>query len=417
MLLKISCYFLSVFAFFIIGCSSSNSSKDKLVSIDLKKVIQDEREVPISQFVDALEYIPLELTPESGISYIRKIYLTDKYIIVRHESPGSANPLLLFDRKSGKFIRHLGKKGRGPEEYTSPLDCFYNPYDNKIYTYGSMKSSIKTYNLDGKFLESFVTPAVNEASINKNLPVDAFLDPEFFVGYINNSTGQIRKRLVIFSKDKVITSYPNYETWSSDQVTINQDPIFFSWGNRISFKERSNDTIFCISTEKLIPQLVLYSSDSRYPNKLSREEAVEQITKPKDYFETRNIFENSNYLFFDLASKFKQDEINPSSFHIIHNLCIFDKRTKSTIVCKNDENNNSYLTDDINNFIPIAPISITENNELVAVLQAIEIKKWKTKNQDKSVKLNSKLPWLDKINELDNPVIVIAKCKKIILPI
>jgi hypothetical protein len=405
-------YLLIFSGFLFAGYTSTNKDIGKPEIIDLIKVIQNERDVPLSQFVTTLEYVPLELTPEAGISYIRKIYLTDNFIIVRHDSPGSANPLLLFDRKSGKFIRQLGKKGRGPEEFTIPFDCFYNPFDKKIYTYGSMKSSVKTYNLDGKYLETIITPVINESSINKNLPVDAFIDSETYAGYISNSTGQVRTRLVMFSRKEVIASFPNFEKWSSDQVAIGQDPLFFKWENQVSFKERSNDTVFCISGANLIPRYVLNSGNYRYPYHFSREEAIEQMTKPKDYFETSNIFENSNYLFFDLATKNKPIENNPSSFIMVHNLCIFDKSTKSTVACKVDVNNNSGLADDINNFMAISPLSITDNNELVAVLEATKIIKWKKENQAKFVELKAKLPWLDKINELDNPVVVIAKCKK-----
>ena len=409
--LRVFMYFLIIPGFLAAGHISNGQDYVNPVIIDLIKVIQNERDVPISQFVDSLVYIPLETTPESGISYIRKIFLTDKYIIIRHDSPGSSSPLLLFDRKSGKFIRPLGKKGRGPEEYTIPLDCFYNPYDKKIYTYGSMKSFVKTYNLDGKYIESFVTPLINEASVNEHLPIDAFIDSENFAGYITNSTGQVRKKLILFSRVKVKASFSNYDTWPSDQVTISQDPLFFTWQKQVSFKERSNDTVFNISGNKLIPKFVLYTGKLRYPNKLSREEAVEQLTKPKDYLETRMIFENTDYLFFDLGFRYKPAKDKPTAFQLSHNLCIFDKRTKNTLVCGNEADNNSGLSDDINNFMSVTPLTITELNELVGVLQAAEINKWKAENPDKSVKLASKLPWISNINELDNPVIVIGKCK------
>jgi len=57
------------------------------------------------------------------------------------------------------------------------------------------------------------------------------------------------------------------------------------------------------------------------------------------------------------------------------------------------------------------PISISDDNELISVIQAIEITKWKATNPDKALKLLPKIPWLNRINELDNPVIVIAKLK------
>jgi hypothetical protein len=417
LLVIISCSGLFICLLVILNCSSSRDNENDLITIDLKNLIQNECEVPISQFVENLEYTLLELTPESGIFFIKKIYATDEYFIVFNSSPGSANHLLLFDRRSGKYIREVGERGIGPEEYARPLDCFFNSFDNKIYAYGSMRSSVKNYNLEGNFIESFVTPGYNETSVNGYLPIDAFLDSVSYIGYIENSTGQVSKRVVIFSKDKEIMNFPHYEKWTSDgsgnQYISIEEPVFFSWGNEVSFKERSNDTIFKVTKNKLIPRLVLYSGNLRCPYKLSREEAVEQLTKPKDYFEALNIFESSGYLFFDLASKNNPIEGKPASFKLIRNLCVFDKTTKKAYACKNNyETINSCLTDDLNNFMPIAPISITGNNELVAVLQAIEIKKWITDNPQGFSELRKKMPWLVNITEIDNPVIVTAKLKK-----
>ena len=93
-----------------------------LLTIDIQKQIQKVQEVPVSKFSDDLEYIPLELTPTIGQDM--KINLTKDYIIVRNYARGVNSLLLLFDRKSGKFIRQIGKIGRGPEEYHGHLTAF-----------------------------------------------------------------------------------------------------------------------------------------------------------------------------------------------------------------------------------------------------------------------------------------------------
>ncbi len=404
-------------ALFLLGCSSEQKT---IPVIDLQKVLRNTQEVPLSQFIESLEYIPLELTPESAIGQSIKLQLTEDYIIVRNYSSGTTSLFLLFDRKTGKFIRQLGKLGRGPEEYMRPFDNFYNPHNKRIYATGETRSSIRVYNVDGKFQESFGTPKLTETSAKSGYIFPSpgtFLSADTLIGYAENPTGLISRRLVIFTKNREIKSFPNYDKWSSEGsgeqfYSISQDPIFFSWGNKVSFKERSNDTIFSVSMEKLIPRYVLYSGDARFPYKLSREEALEQMTNPWDYFETHNLFENSNYLFFYLGSELTQDENDPTISHITYNICIFNKKTNNTIACKNDEDGNSYLTDDMNNFMQITPILITENNEMVAYLQASDIIKWLNENSAKSASLITKLPWLNDLTALDNPVIVIGKMKK-----
>lgn len=410
---------ITIFCFLLsFGCSQSGESKAGLITIDLEKVIQNERDVPLSQFVETLEYIPLEITPESSIGNIRKIYVTKEYFIIWAISESTTSQILLFDRKSGKFIREIGKRGRGPEEYLRPLDRFYNPYNNVVYCKGD--NFIKTYNLDGKFLTSFESPKVSDLSSKSgfvNASIEGFMGSGTYVCYVDNYTGAINKRLIISEQQNEVKSFPHYEKWSTASsgenfVVINQNPIFFSWSNNISFKERSNDTIFYVTADKLIPGYVLYSGNSGYPYKLTREEAIDQLSNPKEYFETLNMFENSRYLFFELVSGLKPNDNPPNSFKQIINLCILDKTRNITYVCKsNEETKSSCLTDDIDDFIPPKPLSISDDNELISVIQAVEIAKWKTSNPDKASKLLPVIPWLDRISEFDNPVIVISNFK------
>jgi hypothetical protein len=398
-------------------CGVSSYSKDDPVVINLKNIVKNEQEVPISRFVDKIEYIPLQTVSECLISNIRKIFLTNEYIIIWHDSPGTSTPILLFERKSGKFIRAIGKRGRGPEEYLRPLNCFFNPYNNQVYARAD--NSIKIYSLDGKFLASFEAPKASELSSKTGYvyaSIEGFLGAETFVCYVNNSSGTLSKKLIISNQKTEIKSFPQYEKWATttgeNYVTNSQNPIFFCWNKKISFKERSNDTIFYVLNDKLVPRYVLYSADSRYPYRLTYEDAKSQLSKPKDYFDTFNIFENSKYLFFYVGSRNKPIEDMPNTFKLISNFCILDKEKNTTYTCKNNEGTvNSSLTDDINNLFPVSPISISEENELISGIQASEITKWKAMNKDKALRLLPELPWLNKIGELDNPVIAIAKLK------
>ena len=420
-------YCLIVTVFVTTACSSSIEDNGSLVSIDLLQAIQTKQELPISKFIDSLEYIPLEFTPGSEIGGGLKLYLTNEYIVVRNYTKEATTLLLLFDRKNGEFIRHIGNRGRGPEEYIVPLDCFYNPYDNNIYTRGEKAGSIKVYNLEGKFLESYYTPELNEPSIKSAyipLSIDAFFNSNNFIGYIENSTGMINNRLAIFSKDEVINSFPNFITWPSEDskkqyVTYYQNPIFFSWQENVYFKESSNDTLFYITKNKLVPRLLLNSGDYRVPYRLTRDEAIKQLDNPEDYLDIRNIFENPKYIFFDLYFKLNPDFVSP--FEPDQNktgigkpvtyMITFNKLTKEILVSQNLKTKVSAFKDDIYDFMPISPLLITRNNEMIAYLNARDIIKWKVENPEKLDALNTKLPWLEKLNELDNPVIVIGKCK------
>lgn len=101
-----------------------------------------------SEHIDSLAVVPLEVTPESFITYIKKILLTkNKEIIILNSSE-----ILVFDQ-NGKFSRKIGDPGRGPKEYIALRDiCLSNDYQNILAL--DCTNQIITYNLnDGKFVK------------------------------------------------------------------------------------------------------------------------------------------------------------------------------------------------------------------------------------------------------------------------
>lgn len=389
-------FYFSLLLFLSISSSAQKKISNELLKIDLKKVLLEQSDIPVSQFVDGLEYIPLEITSESALSPGFRLQITDENIIVCNYTRGGIS-LNVFEKSTGKFIRKIGRQGRGPEEFLRPLDNFYNPYDKKIYALG--EQSVKIYNLEGSYFGSFEKPKVDGYSQS----INSFIGKETYICY----AGSFTTRLAVSTRSTVIKRFPQYEKWSDGDVKINQSPLFFSFNNNVSFKEKSNDTVFYVSSENLTPRFILYSGDSRYPFTLTRKEALEQMTKPAGSFETLNLFENQKFLFFDIVTGY-----DPESSEPIHNFCILDKTNNKVKACMNYHSNpGSGLSDDINNFLQITPVTITDKNELVAILQPEDIIKWKKANPASLAKLSAKLKWLDKIGEFDNPVIVIGKCK------
>jgi len=398
--------FCILWLYIIFGCSTQNNENESLNTINLEEIITKEQIIPLSSYANDIEYVPLETKDECLISVIEKLYITDEYILI-----SSDKNLFLFQRNSGKFIRKIGTIGKGPEEYSSPAGNFLNPYNNKIYTYGSyLRNIVKVFSLEGEYIESFSTPEINEKVSMKNYPISEFIDSSTFIGYIENSTGNISKRIVIFTKQAEKASYPQYNKWPSDHIVWLQRPIFFSWGNNLSFKEKSNDTVFYITPERLIPRFVMHTGKWTHPYSFSTEELQEEGENPKDYLYITNMFENEEFLFFYLVYKNEPVRNKQGIFHLVHKLCILNKNTREVIVSKNDGDPLYGIMDDINEFMPVLPITISGNNELVSILMAPEVVQWRRANQAKLSELKA-LSWLTEVSELDNPVIVSAKLK------
>jgi hypothetical protein len=400
-------FYLVCLIFLFSAFANTQIKKDQIVSIDLEKAIKSRQVIYLSQIVDKLDCVPLDLTSESTLGQRINIKVTADFIIVANSVSSSDRQLKVFDRKTGKFLRGIGQIGEGPEEYYSPSDNFYNEYDNQIYTRGN--NSIKIYNLEGKFLESFNVPMGKESSTKNEeirVGINAFLNAGTFACFVSTEGGEMRNRICIFNRNEVIKwSYPVISqpaNFSREKyAAFQQDPIFYSWDGKLYAKIRSNDTVFIITAAGLSPHIVINTGDHRWPPLIPRSNM-----NLGNYFQIYSVYESADFLFFEF--RFKSESNSPGyDFY----LCIYDKKTADLKVTRNDELPIPVLIDDINGFMPISPVYVNDKNEVIAVLQATDIINWKRQNQSKASSLQKKYTWLSTINELDNPVIVIGKCK------
>lgn len=138
--------------FTVIGLESCNQTDtdSKYITVDVRGNYP-KKEIPLQGFMD-IEYIPLETTDEFitqgvvmaiGEKYIlTKNYVNDGYIYV-------------FDRKTGKGIRKINRKGQGGEEYAFIVSAVLDENNEEIFVNSSKK--ILVYDLYGNFKRSFNT--------------------------------------------------------------------------------------------------------------------------------------------------------------------------------------------------------------------------------------------------------------------
>lgn len=143
-------YYLFLFVLFL---SILISCKDKKVATDAKTDIHvDVSTAQIRNYeplLDSVTYIPLETKSECLIGQIGKMYVTPAYIII---FDSKQTEILLFDRK-GKFVRKIGTKGRGPQEYLFFNEICYNAKDQLIYAHERYLDKMFVYNLEGELLK------------------------------------------------------------------------------------------------------------------------------------------------------------------------------------------------------------------------------------------------------------------------
>lgn len=396
-----------IFLFLGISLASCNSVSKKSNGpdiVDILSALKNQKEIKISQFVDDIEYIRLEETDQSMLFY-PLITVTDDFIIARNSGFSAMGPILLFDIETGKFIRGIGKSGRGPEEFYLGSNL-YNIYSKTIYALG-YNNDIKEYDLEGEFRGSFKLPVMIDEKVDPkfgtpHIYLSQYLKADLFVSNIVNFTGWDKRRIILFTRDSIVKIFPNYLFWERKNWrggnSIGMNPNYFRWNNQLFFKDEFNDTVFQITESSLIPMFVFDVGENN-----PKPEIMEQTTNINElrakYYFVKNISENNDYLFFQL-------QFDNNTF-----TGFFDKKYKITNICKIEENNKSSFVDDINGFMSIRPQEITQNNEIIFTLNPEEITNWIKDNPEKTLKLYSKLDWLKSYSPTSNPVIVIARCR------
>lgn len=262
----------------LISCSGKLNEVNELTTIDVVSAFENKQDTHLSMFVDSVVYVQLESSEKSLINRQPVIELTEDFIVVRNWVRGEPPLLLVFERKTGKFLREIGKRGNGPDEYSSVPESFFNQTQKTIYTL-DVNDKILTYNLQGeikynfKIPEQFQTEVEGFPSTLSSVSFYTYLDSNTFVSYVQNYTGNEKKKIILFSSDTIIKIFPNYLSWErTPSRTINVvTPVFYHFDNRLFFMEPFNDTLFEVKNSKMNPRFVFSLGKYGIPYALQNE--------------------------------------------------------------------------------------------------------------------------------------------------
>jgi hypothetical protein len=146
--------FLIVLAVIVFTSCKSRESKysedEPILNIDVRNGLnQKDNEFFLSDFANNIKYIPLETNDSCLLSNISYLCLTQENIFI-----SDTKVLYQFD-ENGRFIRQIGKIGRGPGEHGSRIKFAVDELNNEIYIL-SDPSFISVYNFEtGKFIRNF----------------------------------------------------------------------------------------------------------------------------------------------------------------------------------------------------------------------------------------------------------------------
>lgn len=131
-----------------IGCSKDNEVANVVV-VDIAGNYP-KKELLLQDFMD-VEYIPLE-TNDEFVTQGDVMAVGKEYILVKNWS--NDGDIFIFERKTGKGLRKLNRRGQGAEEYTLINGIVLDEGKNELFVNCTPSKKILVYDLFGNFKRS-----------------------------------------------------------------------------------------------------------------------------------------------------------------------------------------------------------------------------------------------------------------------
>jgi len=369
--------------------SDSNPIILKIENITIKPI-------QTKNLFSSVEYIFLETLPECLLNEDNmEISVTDKYIVANNKFFGRGDGAYLFDRKTGKFLYEIGKKGQGPGEY----QIIHSYPFNEKYELFYVNSNLQRVGIDintNKEVER-VFKMVSEDSFkqmpnNLRFSIDNIfkMDSLHYIAYKNNDTGNDTCLLVIFDKEEnIVKTYPNHQKYKRyDEKSSPFNPgHFYSFNNQLFFKEYFyNDTVFRVNLDTIIPHII-FDLGKKKPD------YTEQRNRDKtnwDCYWIGYVCETTKYILFSFA------------YHDSHD-GYYNKKNGEFVASLGFVHEKDF-------YPPIHISSINQYEEVIGVTTATKMLEYieTNKQTNKQTKYPEKFNFL---KEDDNPIVVIATLK------
>ncbi|MCK9304651.1 MAG: 6-bladed beta-propeller [Bacteroidales bacterium] len=410
------------------GNKTVNENSETIV-IDLESNIGKGNVVDLSSVASEIEYIPLQtsentLTDDAeSISFENGMF----YLITRRFSKGCQ----VFDIK-GNHIFFFDRTGRGPEEYFFVYDSQILPGTGNILIHGE-NGIRRVYDPHGNFLEKFNVPKDSRFGVSPIL----YISEGNYAGAVSMyRTENLSYAAVLFTPGDTTFRYmfpipqfqtkdpfigPNEFAGMSEVPSSSQNfklirgrIVIYGYEDKARLFFPYNDTLFSISPEKKIetPFLIKFGK-TRNPGGKDGDASMDKYVLMKG-----SPMENHDFLFLEfhlkgLAHEPYEKEIILRSgrihrYKVTDCYALLNKKSGEFTLLNLPEKNLPGMKEDILNGPPFWPKYVSSTGELVSFCSAEELIRW-AENHKVSPKLKK---IIEKLDENDNPVVILAKLKK-----
>ena len=218
----------SVAMFNLISCKSE-STDEKIITVNLSEV-NKKRVVNLSDWVSVPEFIALDSSSEDAYTEGGYCCLSDNYIGMY----GSSQIYKLYDRKTGKFLRNIGKVGKNDGEYSNVYNSVIDEQNSRVYILSWNAQELLCHDLNtGELIEA--------RPLKHNVPKGAFvIDPE---------TGDLTVAALPFEGiNEVVAWKQDKEDNTLWEIPAGNLSVIPDFSNQINCFSNTEDFDFSIST-------------------------------------------------------------------------------------------------------------------------------------------------------------------------
>ncbi|MCG8308507.1 MAG: 6-bladed beta-propeller, partial [Cytophagales bacterium] len=341
-----------------------------------------------SYFADTVIYIPLETTKESYIKFLSQVWVDDSLILIN-----DSQRLLMFSL-DGKYIRQIGKRGKGPGEYGMIFN--FVVVQDTIYISSTGKKSLLKYALDGNFYKEIYF---------RDQPVFFNTTHDDRLAWYHRIQGKIYVHNKKLNMADTLQIEHNVSSGRYKYMYGGQFMTYFQkTRSKLLFNNYVSDTIWCINQESKEPAFILGMKEKLLPKEKQiefYEGDFERWRKAAKPYNMVHLIPFSSLMF--IFEKYWSEK----EYSAIY---IQDRHTKEMVKYKA-----SFVYDDLVGFQKLPNFIFTFSSEyLIAGLYPVEIHK-EVDNNYYYLKEKASPLWLNQmktIDENDNPILVLIKVKE-----
>lgn len=371
------------------SCGFKNNSSIKSeepFNLNVRRIIESEKSQKhyISLLTDEIKYIPLQTDSLCLIQFIKEFNITKDYIII-----SDLKGVYQFNQ-SGNFVREFGHHGNGPGEHNGRIRFAVNKHQEEILIYSWGKGLINVYNLKtGVFKRSFIIDFLVESFVIMPDGDIIFFTPDFQFEtkevIITDNQGDLKEIILNTHRNKM-------------RGNVSGVASVFCKTNHVYYMYNYRDTLYYFNNNlKRKPLAVFNLENNESHNDFLILSKPDISTYFPNYISIPHIILSDRYIFTTL-----QKGIYPGiNQELVRSL--YDKSSDS--ICLTEG-----FVNDIDGGMIFWPRWIAED-VMIDYYQPFQLLDYYNETKGKIDHSDAFIKMVSKVDENDNPVLVIIKQK------